>query len=175
VCFDITLFDKYKHERQGFDCGDSALNHYLIERASQDIQNNYVRLVVATKQGNNKICGYYTLSNAGVRLEDIPEHLHKKLPKYPSVPAILLGRLAIDKAMQGQGLGSELMADAIFRSLNNFSAWAVMVVQAKDDKACAFYRKFQFLPLMDDPHHLYVRKVDIEHFVIQRLLSDISK
>ena len=171
MSFDIALFDKNKHERQGFDCGESALNRYLLERASQDIQNNYVRLIVGTKQGSNKIVGYYTLSNAGVRLEDIPEQLRKKLPRYPSVPAILLGRLAIDKATQGQGLGSELMADAIFRSLSNFSAWAIMVVQAKDDTACAFYKKFQFLPLMDDPHHLYVRKVDLEHFVTQWLLS----
>ena len=171
MSFDIAIFDKNIHERKGFDCGESALNRYLQELASQDIQNNYVRLIVATKQGNNKVVGYYTLSNAGVRIEDIPEQLSKKLPKYPSVPAILLGRLAIDKTTQGQGLGSELMADAILRSLSNFSAWAIMVVQAKNSNACEFYKKFQFLPLVDDPHHLYVRKIDLEHFVARWLLS----
>jgi predicted N-acetyltransferase YhbS len=150
-------------------CAIPTLNSYLLERAGQDVKNDYVRLVVATKEGGNEVLGYYTLSNAGVRLENIPEQLRKKLPKYPSVPAILLGRLAVDKTTQGQGLGSKLVADAIFRGLSNFSAWAIMVVEAKDDNACSFYKKFQYSPLLDNPKHLYVRKVDIERFVIQTL------
>jgi predicted N-acetyltransferase YhbS len=91
------------------------------------------------------------------------------------VPAVLLGRLAVDKAMQRQGLGTELMANAIFRSLNNSSGWAMMVVDAKNDKACSFYRKFGFDSLADNPRHLYVSRKELELFITQTVGYNISQ
>ena len=166
---EITSFDKNKHDRKGFDCGEPALNKYLWEQVSQDIRNGYVRLFVAKKENEDKVLGYYTLSSASLPLQDIPEQHRKKLPKYPFVPAILLGRLAIDKTAQGQGLGSKLMGDAVVRSMDSSVAWAVMVVDAKDDNAGEFYKHFLFTPLQDDPKHLYARKADLAAVVFQKL------
>jgi ribosomal protein S18 acetylase RimI-like enzyme len=139
---EITPFDKNKHDREGFDCGVPELSKYLLERASQDVRNHYASLFVATKSGEKKILGYYTFSTTGEDTQNFPEKLRKKLPKYRQIPAILLGRLAVDKTMQGQGWGMRLLANAITRSLDLSLAWAMMVVDAKDDKACAFYTKF---------------------------------
>ena len=167
--FKIAGFDKNKHDRKGFDCGEPALNKYLLEQVSQDIRNDYVKLFVATEENANKILDYYTLSSTGVPLQNIPESRRKKLPKYPFVPAILLGRLAVDKTVQGQRLGSQLAANAIIRSMDSSAAWAIMVVDAKDDKAGEFYKHFLFTPLLDDPKHLYVRKTDIAAFIFSEI------
>ena len=141
-----------------------------MEQVSQDIRNDYVKLFVATEENANKVLGYYTLSSTGLPLQDVPEQHRKKLPKYPFVPAVLLGRLAIDKTAQGQGLGSKLMGDAIVRSMDSSVAWAVMVVDAKDEKSSKFYKHFLFTPLLDDPKHLYAKKADLAAVIFQKFL-----
>ena len=175
MSFDFVIFDKNMHDRSGFDCGVPDLNRYLFEQASQDVRSNYVKLVVATEENANKVLGFYTLSHDGLPLQDIPRETQRKLPRYERVPAVLLGRLAVDKTMQGQGLGAELMANAILRSLDYPSAWAVMVVDAKDDKGSSFYKKFAFSSLADNPRHLYVAKKELERFAKQTLGYDVLK
>jgi GNAT superfamily N-acetyltransferase len=166
VNISIIPFDKSKHLREGFDCGVPELNQYLLKQASQDVRNHYTEMFVTLDPETNRILGYYTLSRDIVPFQNIPQEQSKNLPKYSKVPATLLGRLAVDKSMQGKGLGSDLMADAIIRSLG-FPNWAVMVVDAKDDAACAFYEKFKFAPLLDKSLHLYARRLDLERFITQ--------
>ena len=139
----VVPFDK-KYDRGSFDCGVPALNDYLKIQASQDIRNNYNITFVALAENSYNIVGFYTLSNASVPLKHIPPGAQKKLPKYPDVPAIRLGRLAVDKSAQGTGVGKILLADAILQSLKSPS-WAVMVVDAKDAQASAFYQKHGFV------------------------------
>jgi len=159
--FDIVSFNK-SHIKDGFDCGIAELNQYLFQQAGQDVRKHYATLFVAIENATNKVIGYYTLSNTNVNLDLIPSALRKKLPKYSEVPAIRLGRLAVDKTVQGQGVGSQLLADAAIRSILNVSAWAIMIVDAKDSKASDFYRKYGFESLMDDERHLYIPRQDIE-------------
>jgi hypothetical protein len=94
---EITSFDKSRHDREGFDCGVPELNKYLLEKANQDVRNHYASLFVATKPDERKILGYYTFATTGEDTQNFPENMRKKMPKYPQVPAILLGRLAVDK------------------------------------------------------------------------------
>ncbi|GHS96204.1 N-acetyltransferase [Synergistales bacterium] len=159
--FDIVPYEK-KHIRRGFDCGVLALNSYLTQYASQDLRKNYAALFVAARNGSDKIVGYYTLSNASISLGYIPEASRNSLPKYNDVPAIRLGRLAVDKSMQRQGLGAELLADAVIRSVTNVAAWAVMTVEAKDEQARAFYLKFGFESLQHDKMRLYAMRQDLK-------------
>jgi len=162
MVFDIVPFER-DHVRKGFDCGNPELNNYLLRYAGQDVRANYASLFVAIAQGgDNRIWGYYTLSNTGIELRIVPETFRKSLPKYKDVPAIRLGRLAVDAGMQGQRLGIRLLANAVIRSVSNASAWAVMVVDAKDDVACVFYRKFGFESLEDDERHLFAPRADLE-------------
>ena len=160
----IVPLDK-SHDRKNFDCGVPVLNVYLQERSGQDIRKYYSTVFVAVEEVTDKVLGYYTLSNASVFLNNIPNSIQKKLPKYPDIPAIRLGRLAIDLSMQGKGLGSELIADAVIRCVSNVSAWSMMIVDAKDDTAIAFYQKFGFEKLLDNDKHLFIMRKELEKFI----------
>jgi len=150
----IVPFDK-KYDYSGFDCGYAALNNYLKAQAGQDIRNHYSVVFVALEEDSGKIVGFFTLSNASAQLNQIPRDLQKKLPKYPCIPAIRLGRLAVDKSVQGLGVGQMLLADAILQSLK-FPAWAVMLVDAKDKQVSAFYKKHGFSTICDNELCLFV-------------------
>jgi ribosomal protein S18 acetylase RimI-like enzyme len=150
------------HVKKGFSCGVPDLDEYLERYAGQDIRRNLAVLFVAVNEEDNNILGYYTLSNAGVDTRIIPGILQKKLSKYPDVPAIRLGRLAVDKRIQGQRLGARLLANAVIRSVSNSSAWAVMIVDAKNDTAAEFYRKFGFDSLEQDSLRLFAPRKDLE-------------
>jgi hypothetical protein len=103
-----------------------------------------------------RIAGFYTLASASLLLADLPVATAKKLPRYPSVPAVRMGRLAVDLAFRGQGLGSALLADALDRAARAEIAAYALVVEAKDDSAAAFYRHHGFIALPDAPMKLFL-------------------
>jgi GNAT superfamily N-acetyltransferase len=108
--------------------------------------------------------GYYTLSAHSVLLEMLPESVRKKLPRYPSVPATLLGRLAVDKRHQGQNLGGHLLIDALRRSLeiSRKMASLAVIVHAKNSQAICFYEHYGFLSFTDTPHRLFLPMATID-------------
>ena len=146
------------HDRQAFDCGQPALNTYLQRQASQDVRRRIAQLFVATSADPpNRIAGYYSLSAASFERRDLPAEAAKRLPHYP-VPAALLGRLAIDQACQGQGLGELLLLDALHRTLRASAALAVhaMIVDAKDAAAARFYARYGFIAFPSQPLRLFL-------------------
>jgi ribosomal protein S18 acetylase RimI-like enzyme len=153
------------HDRSTFDCGVEALNTYLQQRAGQDMRNHYASVFVSLEDETERINGFYTLSNTRIRLDTLEYSVAKKLPRYPDVPAIRLGRLAVDDSKQGQGFGTALLADAVIRCVSNVSAWATLVVDAKDESAAAFYRGFGFTSLLDDDSHLFITRKPLVDFI----------
>ena len=146
------------HDRTGFQCGVEALDRYLKKQAKQDVKRCISRVFVATKPDNPKVViGYYTLSTLSIELNQLPEKLSRKLPKHP-VPAALIGRLAISNAVQRQGVGKLLLADAIKRTLAVSDQIAIyaMVVDAINDNAKGFYELFGFTRLSDDSSRLFL-------------------
>lgn len=105
----------------------------------------------------NTIMGYYTLSAGSISVADLPLVLKQRLPNYP-VPIALLGRLAVDKNYQGQGLGSILLADAIQRveQASEILAVYAIVVDALNLSAAEFYRQFGFIPFPEKPLRLFL-------------------
>lgn len=143
------------HDRAAF-CSDSEpLNRYLQQQATQDIRRRVAACFVALADGQ-RIAGYYTLASASLLLADLPGHIGKKLPRYPTVPAVRMGRLAVDRAFKGQGLGGALLADALARSARSEIAAFALVVDAKDEAAEAFYRHHGFVALPDTPLTLFL-------------------
>lgn len=134
------------HDRNSFSCGVEALDNYLHKQAAQDFKKHVAVPFVLTPDGTT-IAGYYTLSQFAVRLEDLPAHLAKKLPKYPFVPATLLGRLALATPFRGRGDGEALLMDALNRVLQHSRAVASagVIVDAIDVAAVAFYKKYGFI------------------------------
>ncbi|WP_028873968.1 GNAT family N-acetyltransferase [Tepidiphilus margaritifer] len=136
-----------------FACGEKALDDYLQRYASQDIKRGVARVFVASPAEQPQVvAGFYTLSAASIAAETLPEKWRKKLPRYP-VPVALLGRLAVARQFQGQGLGSILLADACKRvaAASKTLAVAALVVDAKSPKAAAFYQHFGFIELPGQP------------------------
>jgi GNAT superfamily N-acetyltransferase len=107
------------------------------------------------------IGGYYTLSSTSVQLAELPAPTVRKLPRYPLVPATLLGRLAVDRRQQGKGYGRFLLADALYRAARSEIASFAVIVDAKDDNARRFYERESFLALPDQPMKLFRPMADI--------------
>ena len=138
------------HQKKDFDCGKDLLNRYIQKQASQDVKKKLSACFVLVEK-EQKVLGYYTLSNSGIPKESLPEKFAQKLPKsYSEIPATLLGRLAIDKSVKGQGLGELLLIDALKRSYtiskNEIGSIAV-IVDPIDEEALHFYKKYGFIGL----------------------------
>ncbi len=143
------------HDRAAFDCGCEPLNRYLRERASQDVRRRMAACFVALAEGQ-RIAGYYTVASASLLLIDLPASIGRKLPRYPTVPAVRMGRLAVDRAFKGQGLGSALLADALDRAIRSEIAAYALIVDAKDEAAADFYRHHGFIRLPGSPLTLFL-------------------
>ncbi|MDQ2916635.1 MAG: GNAT family N-acetyltransferase [Pseudomonadota bacterium] len=154
MVFRVVPLDPARDRRQ-FRSGTEALDRYFRERVTQDIRRRVTSCYVALDE-QNRARGFYTLASTSVLLGDLPQAVAKRLPRYPSVPAIRMGRLAVDQVVRGQGLGAALLADALARSANAEIAAYALVVDAKDDQAAAFYKHHGFLPIINLERTLFL-------------------
>ncbi|MEI6174766.1 MAG: GNAT family N-acetyltransferase [Bacteroidota bacterium] len=140
------------HKKTDFSCGKDILDNYFIHQASQDVKRKLSACFVKIDFETGLIQGYYTLANSSIPLHLVPAELQIKLPKsYVSIPATLLGRLAIDLRYQGKGIGKLLLMDALYRSYensNHMGSFAV-VVDPLDLEAENFYLRYGFIKLPD--------------------------
>jgi ribosomal protein S18 acetylase RimI-like enzyme len=143
------------HDRTAFSSDSEPLNRYLREQVTQDIRRRVAACFVAVAD-EQRIAGYYTLASTSLRLTDLPASVGKKLPRYPTVPAVRMGRLAVDQAFKGQGLGGALLADALDRAARSEIAAFALMVDAKDEVAAAFYRHHGFMALPDSSLTLFL-------------------
>jgi GNAT superfamily N-acetyltransferase len=148
------------HDRSRFASGVEPLDRYFRSQAGQDARKNMAAPFVLVLP-DGAVGGYYTLSATGVKLIELPADITRKLPKYPLVPATLLGRLAVDRRQQGKGYGRFLLADALYRAARSEIASFAMIVDAKDDGARRFYERESFLALPDQPMKLFRPMADI--------------
>ncbi len=154
------------HDRAAFDCGVEALGRYIREQAGQDTKKKIAATFVLVGDTAEAIAGYYTLSSTSVHVGELPEHIAKKLPRYPLMPATLIGRLAVDTRYNGKGYGEFLLIDALKRSLISTEqiGSVAVVVDSKDDNAKAFYEHFQFIPLVNYSHRLFLPMAVIQDY-----------
>jgi len=148
------------HDRSGFECGVEPLDRYFRTQAAQDERKNLAaRFVLLLADGT--VAGYYALSATSVQLAELPARTAGRLPRYPLVPATLLGRLAVDRRQQGKGYGRFLLADALHRAARSEIASFAVIVEAKNDSARRFYERESFLALRDQPMKLFRPMADI--------------
>jgi ribosomal protein S18 acetylase RimI-like enzyme len=145
-----------KHRRADFSCGNDRIDSYFREVVSQDVKRKYATCFVAREIATDLVAGFYTLSSSNVPLNDVPEPLAKKLPRYPSVPAVLIGWLGRHSDYAGQGLGEMLLFDAIKTVATSRIGAHAIFADAIDDKAASFYAAFGFMPLIERPRTLYL-------------------
>ena len=155
----IERLDKRVHDRAGFDCGEPMLDDYLRFTARQHVDKGYAQVWVAVPEpGSGQIIGYYALSVTSLAPEEVPGKAGLS-----KVPAILLGKLAVDRRSQGQGVGVRLLMHAQHSALLVAQQVGVhaLLVDALDDRAAAFYRKYDFEELTTGPRHLFRTIKDI--------------
>jgi GNAT superfamily N-acetyltransferase len=158
-----------KHRRDEFACESPELTEFLRTRARKEMQARASAcFVLVPADDPGRIAGFYTLSAAEVVTAELPEAMAKKLPRYQSLPATLLGRLARDLAFRGQGLGDRLMLDALARAFASSAevGSVAVVTDPKDERAAAFYREFGFVRLTD--HRLVLAMKDVARVLQER-------
>ncbi|MGN8059121.1 GNAT family N-acetyltransferase [Pedobacter sp. 22163] len=146
----IQLLEK-KHDKEGFDSETPLLDNYIRRQASQDVKKDLSAVYVLPDE-NDKVLGYYTLSSSSISRMDMPVDLIRKFPpSYADLPAVLLGRLAVDKDSKGNGYGPHLLMDAMERTLGLADQLGVLalIVDPIDQKAVDFYQKYGFILLPD--------------------------
>ncbi len=143
------------HTIEAFNCGQDALNRYLVRFALVNQRANAARTYVGL--ADDTVIGYYTLTVGEIAHGEAAQRLVKGLARHP-VPAMILARLAVHRDWQGRGIGAGLLKDAMLRTLQaaDIAGIRAIVVHAKDDNARAFYEHFGFAPSPTDPYHLYL-------------------
>ena len=145
-----------EHDRGSFHCGEEALDRYLQTQATQDMRRRVSNCFVAVEDGTSRVAAYYTIAAASIPFVDLPPEGAKRLPRYPTLPAVRIGRLAVDEKFQGRGLGGILLMDAMRRTLQSPPAVYTLLVDTKNDKAVAFYQRFGFRALVNQPRSLFL-------------------
>lgn len=144
------------HDRTTFRSGVEPLDRYLTIHATQDIRRRVSACYVAVELGSRTVAGFYTIASASLPLMEIAAATAKQLPRYPLVPAVRIGRLAVAEDHRGKGLGAALLIDGIERALRADIAAFAAVVDAKDDVAAAFYKHHGFIAFTSIPLRLYL-------------------
>ncbi|MGB4346842.1 MAG: GNAT family N-acetyltransferase [Burkholderiaceae bacterium] len=142
-------------DRSEFHSGSKPLDTYFHRQVTQDIRRRITACFMALNQ-DGQIAGFYTLASSSINLSDLPEDIGKKLPRYPSVPAVHMGRLAVDERYKGLGLGGALLADALARILDADIAAFALIVDAKDEKAATFYQHHGMIAFPSTPLRLFL-------------------
>ena len=145
-----------QYDRSTFSSGSPPLDSYFQRQVSQDARRRVLRCFVAVENDTEQITGFYTLSALSIRLDSLPEERQREVPRYPLIPAALIGRLAIDESYQGQGLGGVLLADAFLRVSKADVGVYAMLVDAKDEAAESFYQRFGFERFKGKERKLYL-------------------
>lgn len=155
------------HDRAAFACGVEALDTYFQRYARQDVRSRAAAVWVLYDTASSHVAGYYTLSAFGIQPHALPPDVLKRLPHYDPLPAILLGRLAVDSRYRGRRYGEMLLLDALRRSWEQSAVIGAVavIVDAKDDPARAFYEHYGFMRVLDDAYRLYLPMKTIEHMV----------
>ncbi|MDB9313265.1 GNAT family N-acetyltransferase [Spirulina sp. CS-785/01] len=147
-----------KHNRSAFSCGQDSLDNYLRKYASQDLKKRVSAVFVLVDDVEMTILAYYTLSSYTVEVTELDDTLTQRLPRYPRLPATLLGRLAVDQSQRGQGYGELMLIDALKRSLETTKqvASVAVIVEALDETAKNFYLRYGFQAFQQTAMKLYL-------------------
>jgi ribosomal protein S18 acetylase RimI-like enzyme len=159
----IKPLQKQRHSREDFSCESEPLQRYFRTQASQDVRNKVAAVFVLAE--GSTVLGYYTLSNYTIDIGELPsDDFARRLPRYPKLPATLIGRLARDRNYPGQRIGETLLMDALHRCLKSTatSGAIAVVVEAENENARNFYRKFGFILFSQDHNKLFIAMQTVE-------------
>ena len=141
------------HSRENFDCGDLSLNQFLQKHARQSHIKGGAKTFLAVENNKpEKILGFYSLSPASIAFDRTPKIIQRGMARY-EIPVFRLARLAVDKSVQGSGLGGQLLLSAGRRSILVASqvGGVALLIDAKNKRAAQWYSSYGAIPLKDAP------------------------
>ncbi|HVA91249.1 MAG TPA: GNAT family N-acetyltransferase [Chloroflexota bacterium] len=155
------------HGRAAFSCGEPVLDHYLQARAGQEQRRKVAAVFILNETITATVAGFYRLSMYAVRPTELPEAFRRKQPNYDQLPAVLIGRLAVDSRFERRGLGARLLMDALARSYAATQQVAAVgvVVEAKNDRMRTWYESFGFESFPDSPNRLFLAMATINKLI----------
>jgi len=156
------------HDRAAFHCGDSALDRYFQTQVTQDIRRRITNCFVVVETATGQVAAYYTLSAASIPLVDLPPDEARRLPRYPTLPAVRIGRLAVDQRFQRRGLGELMLMNAVHRTIQGAAAALALLVDAKNDQTAAFYKRYGFRPIVSRPRTLFLPLVTAQKTLLRK-------
>ncbi len=139
-----------EHDVASFDSGEALLDDWLRERAFDNLNSGASRTYVACPSGSQRVAAYYALAMGSIAARDVTARMRRNMPR--EIPSVILGRLAVDRSVQGYGLGARMLRDAVLRSLRaagEISA-RLVIVHAISARAEAFYLHHGFTKLPGD-------------------------
>ena len=153
-----------KHIRSSFCCGKVSLDNYIRQQASQDFKRRVATVFVLIDDPETNILAYYTLSSYTVNIAVLDAALAKRLPRYPQLPATLLGKLGVDIRQKGKRFGELMLVDALKKSLDVTAqvASVAVIAEALDQEAVSFYTKYGFQQFRQEPMKLYLPMKSVE-------------
>jgi ribosomal protein S18 acetylase RimI-like enzyme len=145
----IEPLDRSKHDRAVFSCGDDRLDNFLKNTAARQHEDDLTRVNVCCLDDANLVIGYYALNSHFIDAATLPEADRKKLPSYPTIPAIYLSKIGIQIEQQGNGLGQYLMNHALRRCIDvaNIVGAHFVILDALNENAARLYRRLGFVDL----------------------------
>ncbi|MFB8790913.1 MAG: GNAT family N-acetyltransferase [Potamolinea sp.] len=160
----IEPLDSRRHIRSNFCCGKDSLDNYIHKQASQDLKRRVSTVFVLIDDPEFDVLAYYTLSTYTVDITVLGAAFAKGLPRYPFLPATLLGRLAVENRQKGKGFGELMLVDALTKALNASTQVGSLgvIAEALDESACNFYIKYGFQQFRQNPMKLYFPMKTVE-------------
>ena len=148
------------HDLGGFDCGHGELNRWLVDHALASQRADLARTYVVLS--GERVAAFVSLTIGSIRPETAPRRFARGMPRYP-LPVVLIARLAVDRRCQRQRLGSRVLSEALRLAVvaSDVSGGRLVVVDAIDDQAAAFYRRWDFVDVPQNPHRLFRKISDI--------------
>jgi GNAT superfamily N-acetyltransferase len=156
------------HNRAAFGCGEDALDRYFQTQVTQDIRRRITNCFVMVEVATSCVAAYYTLSAASIPFLDLPAEETKRLPRYPTLPAVRIGRLAVDRRFQRRGLGELMLMNAVHRTLQDAAAAFALLVDAKNEQAVVFYRRYGFRPVVGKARTLFLPLATAQKTLLQK-------
>ena len=163
----IEPLDSKRHDRANFSCGKDSLDTYIHKQASQDLKKKAATVFVLVDAPATEVLAYYTLSSYVVDTERLDDAFAKSLPRYPRLPATLLGRLAVDQSHKGKHLGELMLINALKKALiaSEYIGSLALINEAIDVEAVSFYQKYGFQIFKNQPLKLYLPMKSIAQLI----------